>query len=129
MQDFKKLMVWVKAHQLTLRVYEATDRFPREELFGLTSQMRRSSSSIPTNIAEGCGRGSSADFARFLQIAMGSACELEYQLILARDRKYLPTDRYPEFDADVCEVKRMLAALLNRVRGAARGPDKCSTDD
>lgn len=116
MQDFKKLGVWVKAHQLTLRVYEATDRFPRDELFSLTQQMRRSSSSVPTNIAEGCGRGSSADFARFLQIAMGSACELEYQLILARDRKYLPADRYPEFEAGVCEVKRMLAALLARVR-------------
>jgi four helix bundle protein len=120
MQDFKKLSVWVKAHQLTLRVYEATDKFPREELFGLTQQMRRSSSSIPTNIAEGCGRGSSADFARFLQIAMGSASELEYQLLLARDRKYLPADRYPEFDADVCEVKRMLASLLSRVRAGTR---------
>jgi four helix bundle protein len=120
MQDFKKLSVWAKSHQLTLRVYDATDTFPREELFGLTQQMRRSASSIPTNIAEGCGRGSSADFARFLQMAMGSASELEYQLILARDRKYLSAERYPEFDADVCEVKRMLAALLNRVRGGAR---------
>jgi four helix bundle protein len=116
MQDFKKLSVWVKAHQLTLRVYEVTDAFPRDELFGLTQQMRRSASSIPPNIAEGCGRGSSADFARLLQMAMGSASELEYQLILARDRKYLPAERYPEFDSAVCEVKRMLAALLGRVR-------------
>lgn len=116
MQDFKKLTVWSKSHRLALRVYEVTHRFPREELFGLTAQMRRSSSSVPTNIAEGCGRNSAADFARFLQIAMGSACELEYQLILARDLTYLPSERYPELDADVCEVKRMLAALLARVR-------------
>ena len=116
MQDFKKLQVWAKSHQLTLRVYEATYRFPREELFCLTQQMRRSSSSIPTNIAEGCGRGTAPDFARFLQIAMGSACELEYQLILARDLKYLPAERHPDYDAEVCEVKRMLASLLDRVR-------------
>lgn len=116
MQDFRKLKVWEKAHQLTLRVYEATERFPREELFGLTLQMRKSSSSVPTNIAEGCGRGSSADFARFLQIAMGSASELEYQLILARDRKYLPADQYPGFEVEVLEVKRMLASLIVKVR-------------
>src|SRR5689334_22654421 len=111
MQDFRKLKVWEKSHQLTLDVYGATDRFPREELFGLTQQMRRSASSIPTNIAEGCGRGSSADLARFLQIAMGSACELEYQLILARDRNYVPPERHVELESGLLEVKRMLATL------------------
>ena len=90
--------------------------FPREELYGLTSQMRRAASSVPTNLAEGCGRGSDPDFARFVQIGMGSACELEYQLILANDLGYLPTDDYPKFDADVQEVKRMLASLLSRLR-------------
>lgn len=119
MQDFKKLAVWAKAHKLTLRVYSATGRFPREELYGLTQQMRRAASSVPTNIAEGCGRGTAADFARFLQIAMGSACELEYQLILSRDLDYLSAEAHPQFDADVCEVKRMLAALLDRVRESA----------
>ena len=75
MQDFKKLQVWQKSHDLTLRMYELTSRFPREEMYGLTNQIRRACASIPTNIAEGCGRGSSADFARFLHIAMGSANE------------------------------------------------------
>jgi four helix bundle protein len=126
-QDFRKLLVREKAHRLTLRVYEATDRFPREELFGLTQQMRRSSSSIPTNMAEGCGRASAADFARFLQIAMGSACELEYQLILARDRKYLPDDRPQELETDLLEVKRMLTALIDRVRSNIR-PVSTPTD-
>jgi four helix bundle protein len=116
MQDFKKLNVWAKAHQQTLRVYAATRRFPREKLFCLTQQMRRSASSIPSNIAEGCGRGTAADFARFLQMAMGSACELEYQLLLARDLDYLPHELHSQFDADVCEVKRMLTALMARVR-------------
>jgi four helix bundle protein len=91
MKDFKELKVWVKAHQLTLAVYQATTTFPKEELYGLTSQMRRSAASIPTNIAEGCGRGSDDDFRRFLQIAMGSASELEYQLLLAHDLGYFST--------------------------------------
>jgi four helix bundle protein len=85
MKDFRQLKVWEKAHQLALEVYNATKGFPKEELYGLTSQIRRSSMSIPTNIAEGCGRNTDADFARFLQMAMGSASETEYQLILARD--------------------------------------------
>jgi four helix bundle protein len=85
MQNFKELKVWQKAHRLTLDVYKVTTRFPKDEMFGLTSQMRRSSASIPTNIAEGCGRDSRAELARFLSIAMGSASELEYQLILAKD--------------------------------------------
>jgi four helix bundle protein len=117
-QDFRRVKVWEKSHHLTLRVYEATDRFPREELFGLTQQMRRSSSSIPTNIAEGCGRGSDADFARFLQIAMGSACELEYQLILACARKYIAEELHTSLEADLLEVKRMLTALLLKVRSS-----------
>lgn len=116
MQDFRRLTVWAKSHQLTLRVYAATSRFPREESFGLTSQMRRAASSVPMNLAEGCGRGSDPDFARFVQIAMGSACELEYQLLLANDLGYLSADDYPKFDADTQEVKRMLASLLSKLR-------------
>ena len=90
MKDFRQLKVWEKAHQLALQVYKTTVNFPREELYGLTSQIRRSSMSIPTNIAEGCGRHTDAEFARFLQIAMGSASETEYQLLLARDLEFLP---------------------------------------
>ena len=78
MQDFRKLAVWRKAHELTLAVYASTARFPRDEIYGLTSQLRLPASSVPANIAEGCGRGSNADLARFLQIALGSASEVEY---------------------------------------------------
>jgi four helix bundle protein len=116
MKDFRKLTVWQKAHRLTLKVYEVTRKFPREELYGLTGQMRKSSSSIPTNIAEGCGRGGDTEFARFLQIAMGSASELEYQLILARDLTYLDLKEYEDLDRDTGEVKRMLARLIGKLK-------------
>ena len=85
MKDFRKQKVWGKAHDLALKVYRVTEAFPKTELFGLTSQIRRAGVSIPANIAEGCGRDTDADFARFLQIAMGSASELEYHLLLAHE--------------------------------------------
>lgn len=116
MKDFHQLKVWEKSHQLALEVYKATKEFPKEELYGLTSQIRRSSMSIPTNIAEGCGRFTDADFARFLQMAMGSASETEYQLILARDLGFLPNGAYQKLHTDVEEVKRMLASLLKTIR-------------
>jgi len=116
MKDFRQLKVWERSHQLALEVYKATKNFPREELYGLTSQIRRSSMSIPTNIAEGCGRFTDADFARFLQIAMGSASETEYQLILAHDLGFLNKERYDTLNTDVTEVKRMLASLLKTLR-------------
>jgi len=116
MKDFRQLKVWEKSHQLALAIYKATKEFPKEELYGLTSQIRRSSMSIPTNIAEGCGRNTDKEFARFLQIAMGSASETEYQLILARDLEFLATDSYEKLHNDVEEVKRMLASLLKTIR-------------
>ena len=116
MKDFRQLKVWEKSHQLALTVYKATKGFPKEELYGLTSQIRRSSMSIPTNIAEGCGRFTDANFARFLQMAMGSASETEYQLILARDLDFLPKDSYEKLHTEVEEVKRMLASLLKTIR-------------
>ena len=91
MKDFRQLKVWEKSHQLALAIYKSTKEFPKEEVYGLTSQIRHASMSIPTNIAEGCGRNTDKEFARFLQIAMGSASEAEYQLILARDLNFLPT--------------------------------------
>lgn len=120
MKDFRQLKVWEKAHQVALAVYRATKEFPKEELYGLTSQIRRASMSIPTNIAEGCGRNTDADFARFLQMAMGSASETEYQLILARDLEFLPKDAYEKLHMDVEEVKRMLTSLLKTLRANRR---------
>jgi four helix bundle protein len=116
MKNFRELKVWEKAHQLTLAAYQATTAFPQEELYGLTSQMRRSAASIPTNIAEGCGRGSDDDFRRFLQIAMGSASELEYQLLLAHDLGYFDTAERDRLSSAVVEVKRMLASLITKIR-------------
>jgi four helix bundle protein len=117
MQGFRRLNVWQKAHDLTLEVYKATVRFPKEELYALTSQLKRAAASIGANIAEGCGRGSDADFARFLLIAMGSASELEYHLLLARDLQFLPEEKYQRLEALTIEVKRMLASLIQKTRG------------
>jgi four helix bundle protein len=116
MQDFKKLKVWEKGHQITLAIYKLTARFPKEELYGLTSQMRRAAASIVSNIAEGRGRAGRADFGRFLQMATGSASELEYQLLLAHDLNYLKAEEYQNLEKGVVEVKRMLSALMQRLR-------------
>lgn len=116
MKDFRQLKVWEKSHQVALAIYRATKEFPKEELYGLTSQIRRSSMSIPTNIAEGCGRNTDADFARFLQMAMGSASETEYQLLLSHDLGFLNNEQYDKLNIDVTEVKRMLASLLKTLR-------------
>jgi four helix bundle protein len=116
MKDFMTLNVWKKGHKLTLAVYKATASFPREELYGLTSQIRRSCSSIPANIAEGCGRNGDTELARFLSIAMGSASELEYHLLLARDLNFLETTEYRELAGEVTEVKRMLTSFIKKLK-------------
>lgn len=116
MRDFNDLAIWRRSHALTLRIYEATRPFPKEELFGLTSQMRRSGSSIPTNIAEGCGREGDAELARFFQIAMGSASELEYQLRLAHDLKYISADTYEPLLDELVQIKRMLNTFIKKLR-------------
>lgn len=115
MRDFHQLKVWEKAHALTLSVYRVTKTFPREEQYGLTIQMRRACASVPTNIAEGCGRGSQADMTRFLYRALGSASELEYQLLLARDLHLLDATRHEELTIDTTEVKRMLTGLIHKL--------------
>lgn len=116
MRDFKTLKVWERSHQLTLPVYQASGGFPREEIYGLTSQMRRASASIAANIAEGCGRGSEADFARFLQMAAGSASELEYHAILVRDLKFLDGPIYENINQEVTQIKRMLTAFIKTLK-------------
>ncbi len=116
MKDFRQLKVWQKAHALTLEVYRITGEFPRSERYGLTSQLRRSVSSVPSNIAEGCGRGTDADFARFLQIALGSASEVEYQLLLAHDLRFLSPPVHQAAAERTTEVKRMLTSLLRKLK-------------
>ncbi|HYX69966.1 MAG TPA: four helix bundle protein [Terriglobales bacterium] len=115
MKNFRDLQVWQKAHHLTLATYKASGSFPREEMYGLTSQVRRCSASIPANIAEGCGKRGNAEFNRFLNIATGSASELEYHFLLARDLGFLSATEYAQLDSGVTEVKRMLASLIRRV--------------
>lgn len=116
MQDFHELKVWQKAHALTLAIYTATAAFPREELFGLTSQLRRSCSSIPANLAEGCGRNGRTELARFCSIAMGSASELEYHLLLARDLKLIKPEQHEDLSKRTQELKRMLTALWKKLK-------------
>jgi four helix bundle protein len=128
MRDFKTLKVWEKAHQLTLAVYQATVAFPKDERYGLTSQLRRSASSVPANIAEGCGRDGDAELARFLQIAMGSASELEYHLLLAQDLKLLSESDQKLLVANVIEVKRMLATFIRTIRPRTARTRKLTAD-
>jgi four helix bundle protein len=118
MKGFRELKVWEKSHQLTLHIYQLTKTFPKEELFGLTSQVRRACSSVPANIAEGCGRGSDADFQRFLQIAFGSLNELDYHLILAHDLTMIDDAAYAKLHEEVLEVKRMLATLIRTIQSS-----------
>jgi four helix bundle protein len=114
--------VWEKAHRLALAAYKATSTFPKQELYGLAGQIRRSSASIPANIAEGCGRSSDAELARFCHIAMGSASELEYHLLLARDLEMLAAPDYQRLAADVTELKRMLTGFIKRLQARHRPP-------
>ena len=115
MKDFRNLKVWEKAHQLTLALYRITASFPREEAYGLTSQIRRAASSIASNIAEGCGREGDAELARFCIIARGSASELEYELLLARDLKLIQLKDYETLSEQTVEIKRMLTVLVQKL--------------
>lgn len=116
MKDFKKLTVWQKSHGLTLHVYRATTTFPKEEMYALTGQMRRASSSIGANIAEGCCRDGDAEFGRFLYIAMGSASELENHALLARDLGFLRHEIADQLSTEIAEVKRMLSSLISKLK-------------
>ena len=116
MQSFRSLKVWEKAHFLRLDVYKSSKYFPQDEMYGLTSQMRRSAASIGANIAEGSCRKGDCEFGRFLQIAMGSASELEYHLLLAHDLEFLRTVDYQRLSEGTVEVKRMLASFIHNLR-------------
>ena len=116
MQNYKDLKVWEKAHQFTLKVYEATKLFLKEKLYSLTNQLRKAASSIPANIAEGGGKNSQAEFAHFLNISLGSANETEYFLILSKDLKYLDENIFETLMKIINEIKAMLIALISKVR-------------
>jgi four helix bundle protein len=115
MRDFRKLKVWQNAHRCALEIYRHTQGFPVDERFGLTVQLRRAAVSVASNIAEGCGRDGERDFARFLSIAAGSASEVEYQLLLARDLGYLPDELHRQLDAQNNQIKRMLNSLIRKL--------------
>jgi four helix bundle protein len=119
MQNYKELRVWEKTHVFTLKIYEVTKLFPRDEIYSLTNQLRRAASSIPANTAEGCGKHSQVEFAHFLNIALGSANEAEYFLLLAGDLKYLVEEKFAELTQNINEIKAMLISLVGKVRGAS----------
>lgn len=116
MQNFKSLLVWQKSHEFTLNIYELSKDFPNEELYSLTSQIRRSAYSIPCNIAEGCSKTSQTDFKRFLQISLGSANETEYFLLLSKDLQYIPEKIYLELNDKINAIKAMLISLIRRIQ-------------
>jgi four helix bundle protein len=135
MQDFRELKVWQKSHALALNVYRATQRVRRSDFPGIVPQLRRSAASIPANIAEGCGHMARREFARFLQIAIASAFELEYHLILAAELGIISRSTFIELESQTKEVKRMLAGLIGRVRledsprSTRRSDGSLKTDD
>jgi four helix bundle protein len=115
MRNYRDLQTWHKAHQLTLELYKVSRQFPKEEMYGLISQLRRAASSIGANLAEGCGRQTNSEFARFVRISMGSASELDYHLLLSRDLGFLGTEAYEHVSKNLIEVRKMLTSLLSAV--------------
>jgi four helix bundle protein len=115
MRDFQQLEFWQRIHKLTLQVYKITKSFPKEEVYGLISQMRRSASSIPTNIAEGCGRNSSTELKRFVVIAAGSTSELQYQFILSKDLGYIPDPVFKELLSEISQIRKMIYSYCERL--------------
>lgn len=116
MQNYQDLNVWQKSHQLVLEVYQITNQFPKNEMFGLTSQMRRASVSIPANLAEGCGKKGTNDIANFFQISLGSLHETEYYLLLSKDLQYITNEVFESRNAEIKEIKAMLVSLIKKVR-------------
>lgn len=115
MRDFKKLHIWERGHNLVLKIYEITKLLPKEELYGLTSQIRRAAVSVPTNIAEGAGKDSNKDFIRYLNIALGSLSEIQYLLFLIKELKYLPETQISQLEVEANELKMMIYSYSNKV--------------
>ena len=121
MRDFKKLQIWEMSHKLTLYIYDITASFPKSETFGLTSQLRRAVASVPTNIAEGCGRNSNTDTAHFIQIAIGSLCETEYHIILAHDLGYISYTIFSDIMLRVNELRMKMIKFNELIRSDEKG--------
>lgn len=117
MHNYKELKVWQKSMDLTVRIFEVTKAFPKEEMFGLTSQIRRSAVSIPSNIAEGAGRNSKKDFKNFLSITNGSTCELETQLLIAHRVNFLDKADWASIQEQISEIQKMNWALMRSISG------------
>ncbi len=115
MRDFKKYDIWQLSHLLTLEIYKITTVFPKEEVYGLTSQIRRATSSIPTNISEGCGRNSDKEFNQFLNIALGSANETEYLIILSKDLNYISEEQFSDLDFKINTIKSKIYKLKEKL--------------
>lgn len=116
MKDFREIIVWQRSHALTVEIYRLTKTFPKEELFGLTSQMRRAAASIPANISEGCGRDGDAELKRFLNIALGSACELDYFILLAGELGYITQEPAAKVASEIIEIRRMLGGFIQKLK-------------
>lgn len=116
MQDFKKIKVWEKSHQLALEIYRLTSSFPNSEMYGIVQQMRRAVYSIPANIAEGSCRKSDKDFSRYLHISLGSANELEYFVLLSKDLNYIDESKYQIFNDQINEIKKMLSSFIKKLQ-------------
>lgn len=115
MRNFRNLSIWSKGHQLTLKIYSFTKSFPKDEVFGLISQMRRCAYSIPSNIAEGCGRNSTPELKRFLTIAAGSSSELEYQLFLSKELNYISETVFKELEKEVIDIRKMIYSFIQKL--------------
>ena len=111
MRDFKKYEIWQLSHAFTLKIYSNTSLFPKDEMYGITSQIRTASSSIPTNISEGCGRNSDKEFNQYLNIALGSASETEYLIILSRDLNYIDTETFEILEKEINTIKSKIYKL------------------
>jgi four helix bundle protein len=117
MKDYRTLNVWKSGHEITLKIYVLSKAFPKDELFGLTSQLRRAASSIPANLAEGCGREGDAELKRFANIALGSACELDYHLLLASELGYVSATDSAPLAEQILMLRRMLGSFIQKLKG------------
>jgi four helix bundle protein len=115
MHNFKELIVWQKARSIVKDIYLLTKKYPKEELFGLTQQIRRAAVSIPSNIAEGSGRGTNVDFARFLDIANGSACEVETQLYLSLDLEYISQTEFDDVNNKLQDIEKLIFNFKKKI--------------